>query len=763
MQPSCDDIELLISKYVDGEATPDERALVEDHVAACDSCAYTLTSFMEMAAIFSEAPVRVPAPHLQSNVFANVKRLQESERHREEVRASGSHSRPSGSPPLPQYSPQVPPRRTSVSSRLWSLGSPFAVMGTAVAALLVIMTVAAPRVPITNPVPRDVAGIASPVLPGDLPTKSYQSVQNAGIPSPVVTRLAYTPTSSEGATVRSTATFVRGNLMELAEPTAVLEGGDVARLSNWHLVRDPAYGYSISYPPNWWTHVTGSTRYFFPWGEGGTRYAPYWIELRVMDNPNGYNAETANAAMFGGACQIEAGSSGGGQCLRRSTEDEAGVYDELYAFDADHIYLLRARVPWQSGLGSFNTRWEKSQAIFARMSGSMSLAVAGGRNASGFAPILFLNGTDLWTANPSGSGARPLTRGYVVRQFALSSDLRRVAIAATNDFSKALVEAKYLYILDSQSDGPVTPSLLGSDLSVIYDIAWYGDRDLLAIGKQSDRGKLGLYRISVGQSATGSTESMVATTLLLADLPAEMRSARGLAVAPDRQLITFLAPLGEQQGTDIYSLRPDGTDLRKVISHADALPPTLDGENAIIRENQAVKSYTWLDGRLENGSYYVDLLFTCGTNESPTLYRGGYLYSAAGAARGTMLNPSMLAVDDAQKVQIVHIAYSSQGKVALSGFYSLRDDRAEVLAGLWTADLADGVLVNLQPQPMPAAPNGIADLQWSPNGKFLLYRETMPRRESSMISRYEGDLAFKMMRLDPATGEQTVLYDGTSR
>jgi hypothetical protein len=397
------------------------------------------------------------------------------------------------------------------------------------------------------------------------------------------------------------------------------------------------------------------------------------------------------------------------------------------------------------------------------MSGSMSLAVAGSEGPSGFAPVAFLNGTDLWVANASGAGARPLTRGYVVRQFALSPDLRHIAFAATNDFSIPMAEAKYLYLADSESNGPVTPRLLGSELAVVYDIAWYGDRDLLAIGKKSHEGALGLYRIAVDLSPNGENESMATTPYLVAELPAEMRAARGLAVSPDRQLITFLAPLGAEQGTDIYALRPDGSDLRKVVSHSDPVPPALGGEDALTRENQAVKSYTWLDGRLENGSYYVDLLFTCGTDESPTLYRGGFLYSSAGAARGTLLKPSMLSVEDAHKVQFVHVVYSSQGKVALSGFYNLQDDRAEVLAGLWTADIVDGVLINLQSQPIPAAPNGIADLQWSPNGRFLIYRETMPRRESSMISRYEGDLAFKMVRLDPVTGEQIVLYDATRR
>ncbi len=120
MQPGCDEIEFLISKYVDGEATPEERALVDDHVAGCDSCAWKLTAFMEMAAIFSEAPNRLPDPLVRSNVFTDIHRLKEAERRREEVGAASS--RPYIAPIFAQPS-QVPSRKPSLASRLWSLGA----------------------------------------------------------------------------------------------------------------------------------------------------------------------------------------------------------------------------------------------------------------------------------------------------------------------------------------------------------------------------------------------------------------------------------------------------------------------------------------------------------------------------------------------------------------------------------------------------------------------------------------------------------------
>jgi hypothetical protein len=758
MRSGCDQIEFLISKSVDGEATPEERALVDTHVAGCDSCAYKLTAFMEMAAIFSDAPVRPPDAQVRSGVFTEIKRLKEAERRHQEARTGGDN-RPPGMPPFTPPA-HVPARNASLGSRLWSFGSPLAVMGTAVAVLIVAMTLAVPPAEVYQPM--HVATVASPVIPGGLSTEPVPNIYtrsspDEGIPSPVVTKMAvYSPAASASVAVRSTATYVN-DLLALSEPTAVMESGDPSKLSSWHLVKDPAYGYSISYPPNWWTRVQNGIRYFFPWGLGGTRYAPYWIELRVEDNPYGYTAETANSAMFNGACKVESGSRGEGKCLRRTFDDGANVYDELYAFDPSHIYLLRAKVPMESSLGDFQGRWQEVQLVFARMSGRMSLASDGVRGALGYSPVLFLNGTDLWAANAGSSGARPLTRGYVVRQYALSPDLRQVAFAATNDYNTPQADAKYLYVADSESDGLVEPLLLASNL-VVYDIAWYGDRELLAIARSQD-GVFGIYRLAVNLEG----ESTDSTPRLLAELGSEMLGARGLSVSPDRQLVTFLAPLGELKGTDIYALRPNGTDLRKVISHSDPLPPATGEEDALSHENQAIKSYTWIDGSLEYGGYHLDMIFTCGTFSSPSLYRGGFLYSAQNAGRGTMLNPFRLGTEDPYKVQIVHVAYSSQGKVALTGFYNLRDERAEVLAGLWTADVADGDLINLKAQPLPTAPNGISDLQWTPDGKSIIYRETVPREKFSIVSRYEGGGSFKMVRLDPGSGEQTVLFDGTGR
>ena len=124
----------------------------------------------------------------------------------------------------------------------------------------------------------------------------------------------------------------------------------------------------------------------------------------------------------------------------------------------------------------------------------------------------------------------------------------------------------------------------------------------------------------------------------LVALPSDLSGAGSLAVSPDRQLITFLAPVGLQEGTDIYAVRPDGTNLMKLVSHSDAV--SLVGPNVVrSADNQAIKSYAWADGHLEQGGYQADLLFTCGNWYGPYSYPGGLLFSTAGASHNPMLDP----------------------------------------------------------------------------------------------------------------------------
>jgi hypothetical protein len=599
----------------------------------------------------------------------------------------------------------------------------------------------------------DVPNNADLLLDKGVPTIPVSHLSATYLPTPVATKQApsYPRTATKSATARVLDTGE--GMLELQHPIAVFEQGNQADRDDWHVVRDPAAGYSIHYPPNWWTGVSGNRRTFYPWGPGGTRNPPYWLTLDVEANPRLLNAESANEERFSGTCRPLA-EARGSLCRRDSYLEGDNQYDELYAFDQRHIYSLRLAVPLASALGEFAERWEEAESIFSRMSGSFALPPSGASvPATGYAPLLFINNTDLWIIDAEGSSG-PVTRGYGVLAYSLSPDLRHVAFLASNDPDNPFPTARYLYLADLEAGASENPRLLWSgDKLEMFDLAWYGDKEIVVVAT-GDGDALALYKVALPREGL----NIAVSHTLLVSLDRDLRGVRGLAVAPDRQLITFLAPLGEQKGTSLYAVRPDGSELVQVLSFDEARPPS---EGSVVQpENQAIKNYVWTSGHLEYEGYLYKFLFTDGDSSSPTFVRGGYLYSAPGHTFGPLLEPSRLDVDSASEVQIVHLAYSTYSKVVFTGFYRLRDGRAEVLAGLWIADLNDGELTNVRSLPIPATPQGIADLQWSPDGSHLIYRETLPQDESDLVSRYEKGSGFLIVQLDPRSLERVVLFDG---
>ncbi|MDQ6693558.1 MAG: hypothetical protein M3014_03945 [Chloroflexota bacterium] len=758
---------------MDHEATLAEREQVDLHVASCDDCACKLTEYMEMAAIFAEQPFRAPEPQLRAGLWRQIGASKEELSHRQAFTSGWTKPNRVAPPSVRSSRPQA-----RVAAFLWRAASPLAVSGVAVFALMLLVIYNTHPLPSTDPSNRGITSIYPVEVPTIQATFVYGSSQkaNASVPQPIETNIARVPGSASplpiGTSKRATATLSLASVFKLAQPTPVLEPTTV-----WHSLRDATYGYLVSYPPNWWTTVQGNRRTFYPWSAAGTTYAPYWIDLQVDENTQGYTAETYNRAMFGGT-YTTIPSASGSICLRHSTlndgtSNDPNFNDELYGFDARHIYLLRLSVPKKSIsensiTGNLDTPWSEAEKVFTLMGSRLSMQSSAATDETGFDRVLFLNGGDLWSVRSGGSDSRPVYRGYGSRwvlQFAQSSDLQHVAFAATDSDSSSNGWAKKLYLTRSGGQSPADATLLWSG-DEVHDLAWYGDHQLLFIAKDSSLG-LGLFSFTLESRAGGPMVPSSPEPRLLVKFGDDLAAARDLAVSPDRQLITFLAPLGSKQGTDIYAVRPDGSDLHLLISHESPAAPTVSGTLLLKPEDQAVKDYVWAGGSLENNGYAGNLLFTCGNSESPSLYKGGFLFSSQTAARASMIAPAQLKVPSANSVQIVHIAYSSAatavgaGKVAVTGFYMDRDDRAELLAGLWTADLIKGALVNIKQQPLPAAPDGIADLQWSADGKSLFYRETIPTDQSSAISHYDGRSLshFQMMSLGLATGKSTVLFD----
>jgi hypothetical protein len=67
---SCDEVWDLLSVYADGEATPDETAMVENHIAVCADCARDLKFMQSTAIVLQEAPEVEPPADLREAIFA---------------------------------------------------------------------------------------------------------------------------------------------------------------------------------------------------------------------------------------------------------------------------------------------------------------------------------------------------------------------------------------------------------------------------------------------------------------------------------------------------------------------------------------------------------------------------------------------------------------------------------------------------------------------------------------------------------------------
>src|SRR4051812_28082507 len=123
-QDGCEEIQLLISRFVDDEVSPAERKLVEEHVATCDECGVKLLEYMEMAALFSETPLVQPAPELRTSLFREIGNMKEEARLKDEA-ASGAGDR-SWFAPRNDRPAAAPRSQRTFAGRLLQAASPFA-------------------------------------------------------------------------------------------------------------------------------------------------------------------------------------------------------------------------------------------------------------------------------------------------------------------------------------------------------------------------------------------------------------------------------------------------------------------------------------------------------------------------------------------------------------------------------------------------------------------------------------------------------------
>jgi hypothetical protein len=67
---ACEKIQDLMSPYLDGELTPEEKAAVEAHLSSCRECAELLSLLMVATESLAAFPEVEPAPDLKAKLYA---------------------------------------------------------------------------------------------------------------------------------------------------------------------------------------------------------------------------------------------------------------------------------------------------------------------------------------------------------------------------------------------------------------------------------------------------------------------------------------------------------------------------------------------------------------------------------------------------------------------------------------------------------------------------------------------------------------------
>ena len=74
----CTEIRPLISYYYDGEATPEERAKVERHLAGCEDCRRVLAEYRAISGDLRDMAVPAPPVGLRRDVWRAIEAQQAS-------------------------------------------------------------------------------------------------------------------------------------------------------------------------------------------------------------------------------------------------------------------------------------------------------------------------------------------------------------------------------------------------------------------------------------------------------------------------------------------------------------------------------------------------------------------------------------------------------------------------------------------------------------------------------------------------------------
>ncbi len=550
----CAECRPLLSKYVDGEAAPDERAQVEAHIGACTACSRRLVEFRVLRTRVGDLPRYQPDSELRGRLFAAIDALHTPDQDVPITRRIIQ--------PAPQRARRAAPRRNIL---LGNLVSAFAMVIVLLAGLVVWQ----------------ISG-NGPSMPVAYATSTAASRLAADATGTAASRLAVMAVPTRPVPISQQA-------LPPAQPTALagLGPADAVPTAYWqpsedpaqvHTVRDATYGYQFQYPGGWWTAstipVAGvlARRLVRPWSRSDGDTANSALTLDVLDNSAALSPDAvlANRTLLrawgepgADATPVAVALAGlSGFTLQSQTATQQRK--ATYLFAGALVYRISLDVALPPRPSSTHplppATGSTGSAVSDLVLSSFEPATGAANQPAGYAPLLYVHAGDLWQFDPGGAAPRQLTTSGRVVAFAVSPDLAHVALLLGQPGSDGGSRQVAVRSLSAAADAETVIWAPGA----VQAIAWYGDQEVVALGGGDSAARpFGLYRLAASGPAAAR---------LVADLsgqPAVVSTASALAVSPDRLWISYLVT--EKGGPVLYGVHPDGQGLQSLLPAAGGL------------------------------------------------------------------------------------------------------------------------------------------------------------------------------------------------
>ncbi len=650
----------VLSKYVDGEASPAEVRLIEEHIGGCARCTAALTEFRLMRTTFHQAPQRPPDPRIRAGLLKAIDEIEMRRPADDRLRR-----------PAPRQPVRPPPRRAPAIAWSWlgNLAGAAAIILVVGTSFLLVNIGRQQRQAVGTPASTTQAALSTVSVPTQPAAALVAGTAGAAGNIPGAELTPGAPPLAEDPTALAMPRTATGTpVWHMADEKETAPDG--------HAIQDGQFGYQFTYPANGWSAPAPANdqavlgrRLVAPWSmDSAQASVPFYMIIDVLTG-------TATIPVY-----TQTVSYNNWQGTRGIRQEGNQQIDEVYLRQDRLIYRLNYALITGPG-GSDHRAEGDGWASAIRQSFRPAADLA--HHPFGYAPALALRGGDLWTVNPDGSNIRQMTTSGMVRAFSLAPDLRQVALVTALRREDAW--GAYVELLDLGQAGAPRRIWTAKE---IHEVAWNGTQDLVAIGIDQSGG-LGLYRLNRNLGGTDH----------LSTLP--NGNAHNLQVAPDRTWVGFLSDTGTG-ASELYGVRPDGSGQTPIM-------PRTGGTNGTARD---VREFAWMPATLTSQPVGTESLIVLEHPGGDTAVVPEALRLPAPASGQS---PSVLSMGPIGDQQARYLTVSPQGQVAYALF------KGDAWQGLQTCAMGDGIIIGSgHCGPVIAVGARPSALQWAPDGTHLL-------------------------------------------